>query len=52
VDHHQWCTRLAHHLAVAEEALVWELARVYAKSVPETLAAALVGQLQEASRKK
>jgi hypothetical protein len=52
VDHHEWCGRLAKHLAVGEEALVWELARVYAKAVPENTAESLVKQLQEASRKR
>lgn len=52
VDHHEWCGRLANHLAVGVEALVWELARVYAKAVPENTAEFLVKQLQEASRKR
>ena len=50
VNHHEWCARLAQQLAVDESALVWELARIYARGVPEVEAAALSQQLQEASR--
>ena len=51
VDHHEWCQRLANHLAVSETALVWEIARVYAQSIPEAEAATLAQLLKEASRK-
>jgi hypothetical protein len=50
VNHHEWCARLAQQLAVENSALVWELARIYARGVPEVEAAALSEQLQEASR--
>jgi predicted ATPase len=50
VDHHDWCRRLANHLAVSEAALVWEIARVYAQSIPEAEAASLAQLLREASR--
>jgi hypothetical protein len=50
VDHHEWCNRLASHLAIDENALVWEIARVYAHCVPEAEANRLAQLLKEASR--
>jgi predicted ATPase len=51
IDHHYWCEHLANHIAVNEAALVWEIARVYAQSIPETQADSLAQLLREASRK-
>lgn len=52
VDHHEWCSRLAQHLAVDRQFLVWEMSRLYAKSLPEAEAEGLLNQLKEASRRK
>jgi len=51
VDHHEWLKRLAQHLVLDEAALTWEVARVFAREIPEPEAASLVKLLQEASRK-
>lgn len=52
IDHHEWCSRLAQHLSVEKGFLVWEMSRIYAKAIPEAQAAALLKQLEEASRRK
>jgi predicted ATPase len=50
VDHHDWCERLAVQVHQTEAALVSEMARAYAKSLPETEASSLRDLLREASR--
>jgi predicted ATP-dependent endonuclease of OLD family len=50
VDHHQWCERLAAQVQQTEPALVSEMARAYAKSLPEIDASSLRDLLREASR--
>lgn len=51
VDHHEWCVRLAHRINVDKNALVFEMARAYAKGLAELDATSLRDQLKEASRK-
>ena len=50
VHHHDWCKRLAAQVQQTEAALVSEMARAYAKSLPETDASTLRDLLREASR--
>jgi predicted ATPase len=51
LDHHEWFGRLSDALAVDENALVHETAKVYARSLPETEVDSLVEQLKEAVQK-
>lgn len=51
VDHHEWCERLARRVNQSEGALVVEMARAYARALPEIEAITLSALLKEASRK-
>ncbi len=48
IDHHDWLRRLADRVGQAEPALLAEVARAYARGVPEPEAAALVNLLRSA----
>ena len=50
VDHHYWCERLANRVGSDENGITWELARVYARSLPENETSTLVNLLKEATR--
>jgi predicted ATPase len=50
IDHHDWFRRLAECISKDESALIWELSRVYAESLPETISDALKDGLKESSR--
>ena len=50
VNHHEWCERLAARVQQTEAALVAEMARAYARSLPEIDATSLRDLLREASR--
>jgi hypothetical protein len=51
VDHHDWLERLAKQVSHDEIALVSEMAQIYAGSLPEGIAMALIKPLIEASRR-
>ena len=51
IDHHDWFSRLAIELSIDESSLMCELARIYAKSVPEPEAFSLTNQLKAAIKK-
>lgn len=50
-DHHEWPNRLAQKLNHNVDALLNELARVYAKELPESFTEGLINLLKEAPRK-
>ena len=50
VDHHEWFGRLATEISLDQSALVHEAAKVYARSLPETVVDALAEQLKESVR--
>jgi predicted ATPase len=50
VDHHQWFEKLSQYVSCDEHALTAEVARVFAYSLGEAEASALVNLLKEASR--
>jgi len=49
VDHHDWFKNLADYININEHALVCEVAKVYARSLPENEVSGLITQLKEAS---
>ncbi len=51
IDHHEWCERLSQRVQQNEAALVAEMARAYARSLPETETSNLCYLLREASRR-
>lgn len=51
LDHHDWFTRLANELTLDESSLTCELARIYARAIPETEASSLIDQLKAAIKK-
>ncbi|MHB8910717.1 MAG: hypothetical protein ACYDAA_17725 [Syntrophales bacterium] len=51
INHHDWLSRLADELSLDESSLTCELARIYAKSIPETEAFGLTNQLKAAIKK-
>lgn len=51
IDHHDWFSRLADELSLEESPLTCELARIYARSIPESEAFSLTNQLKAAIKK-
>lgn len=50
VDHHEWPAILAQHIDQNEQAIIGELADIYARSIPEIEAVSLVSLLKESVR--
>jgi predicted ATPase len=50
MDYHSWCERLATRVAGDRAAVTWELAREYARALPEIESSNLVTLLKEATR--
>jgi hypothetical protein len=50
MDHHDWCERLADRVGGDKSNVTWELARAYAKSLPESETETIVRLLKEATR--
>lgn len=51
VDHHDWFSRLADAINIDESSLTSELARIYARAIPELEAFSLTNQLKAAIKK-
>jgi len=51
VDHHEWFKRLGNHVNTDENALINEVARIYARSIGEAEIGNLPTLLKEAIRK-
>lgn len=52
IDHHQWLSRLARSINMTREGVLMELARVYARTLPENIVVALVDQLKNTAAKR